>query len=90
MNDHAARIRAKLQKKQVAALLLAGLALVFLVAFLTYRGLTFAQRYAGIEADHRAMVQCLNGHYIRIGDAIMHCEIARYRLVPGIPAGGRS
>jgi len=102
MTDHAARVRAQLQREaeqrdaeQLLDLASPLIYTLYLAAFLAVLciGVDGWQRYRDMAAANEALVQCINGQRMKLGGAILRCEISEYNLVPGIPPshpqGGR-
>ena len=93
LNDHAPRIRAQqLQAAENAAmenleqrsapLMWAMCVAVLLIAA---DGLYSRwQQYTEMAAQNEAMIQCINGRTIGLGDAVLRCEVREIKLVAGL------
>lgn len=90
LNDHAPRIRAQqLQAAENAAMedleqrgapLMWAMCVVALL--LAADGLHSGwQQYADLAAQNEAMIQCLNGKAIGLGDSVLRCEIVHHKLL---------
>ena len=97
MNDHAQRVRAQLQRalqlKEIEYLVEQASPFFYLLYVILFAAvLAIAvdgwQRYKTLAADHRALVDCINGRAIGLGDgpddAILRCSINDDRIIPGI------
>lgn len=93
LNDHAPRIRAQqLQAVENAAMenleqrsapLMWAMYVVALL--LAADGLHSGwQQYADLAAQNEAMIQCINGSAIGLGDAVLRCEVRDIKLVAGL------
>lgn len=69
----------------------------YLVAFLAVLGMAvdgwrrhadMAARYASMAAANEALVKCINGQAIGLGDAVMRCNVREYKLIN--LSGGKS
>lgn len=47
-----------------------------------------AIRYASMAAANEALVKCIKGQAIGMGDAVMRCSVREYKLLK--PSGGKS
>lgn len=40
--------------------------------------------YTDVAAQNEALMQCINGQALRLGDAVLSCEVREYKLVAGV------
>lgn len=100
MLDHAPRIRAQQQReaelaaiKELETRVAPLIWLVYVAAFLAVlcigldgwkRYQEMAAYYTELAAEHEALVQCIKGHSFRLDDAVLRCEVSKYKLVAGL------
>lgn len=93
LNDHAPSLRdkqrAEQENKAMEELEQRGAPLlwaVYVAAVLLVIGVAVDgwQQYAELAAQNEAMIQCLNGKVIGLGDSVLHCEIVQHKLVAGL------
>lgn len=94
MIDHAPHIRAQQQAQQEntvmaeleqrsAPLLYAIIAAIIILSLsaLIEQADTFLDHYIDLAAENEAMVQCLNGRLISIGNTLVGCQMHQINLV---------
>lgn len=90
MNDHAPRIHAQQQQtaenaamedlEQRSAPLLWSMYVVALL--MVANGVSGGwKQYAELAAQNEAMIQCINGEAIGLGDNVLHCEMREIKLI---------
>lgn len=97
MIDHAPRLRAQQQQEQenaeIAELEARSMPLqwaiyaavvIFALNVAFDSVLAHFERVADLAATNEAMVQCLKGKAIGLGDAVLRCDVREYQLVAGI------
>lgn len=97
MIDHAQRLRTQQQQalenaaieeleKRSAPLLwmVYAVTIVTVLSIAANQAASFADRYADMAAQNDVLVQCLNGHPISMGDAVLRCDVREYKLVAGL------
>ena len=102
LNDHSPRLRAQQQQalenaamdemeKRAAPLLMAVLIVVLAVTVSALANSvgTAVRHYSELVAVNEAMVTCMNGVTISLGDGELMCEVRQYKkLVSGLAAAG--
>lgn len=97
MNDYAPRLRAQQQQaadERAIIELEQHIMPLMLSVKVTLIGLALAlawnfvgghiEHYLSLAADQEALVQCINGKAIFLGDDVLRCEVKQYQLVAGV------
>lgn len=83
MIDYAQYILSKQQRRTTALLrnILIALCILILLLSAISSANDIIDRYADFAAANEAMVQCLNGRLVSIGDSLVGCQLHQINLV---------